>query len=883
MAADPNEGLISIASLPSPLDSAAGNVYAAPVYGFGASRKRKRHEVAVGIDGEGLNIYDIQSQTLLSSHALPPQSYLACPPTSIFCKHPISRISQRRTYLVLRNDPQDKDQRLICYTEETKRPNGLDDELSEPVKSQSVLDGGEIISVDTALIRQKKDEKPSFDLIISYRNGNVACITSDLSRVVWKHEQKPDARVSVDYTAIFDVESARKGLLQNREDVLAALQTGLAGSLASETQLLLRITRTAAKINLELYAIQGTSADQIKTRRQNLQLVLNYELPQKRSLQAEAQYYIHAASGLLYRNVDGYLEIYDLTGTIPRLQMEFGSRSEPVTGFARISSYAVQVFTGHKSIVFQTKYHAELETTELETYASYLSRRKSTSIDNVHFRPLTYLSNLATTVVLTPNNLNVLPTRNYNKPQLLDALGQGHVETNMEPYRLTGKSRHIAKEWEEWKNQVDAAVQSDNIAELENMATEALQLNPERLGSGAFNGSAFFMDFDPSYFDLDQIDNRKAIYLLSYALRSANDEEVTKGDRLIVATKSEALIKMLALTGYLNIRHVRKALIEFASFRYSNSQEPLEGDIMRAIARFDMNFQLMHDMLTLQIHWTIQDVVVALKLLVQSFETANDHSEQLALCARTANGDEQDIAMTNGDSDQYIVSESRAAENELDHAMSTLFSGLQVRSAALRIALTRLHAFPQIEVTAAMRTLMTRRELIFFINILRVELEDGGWTKRYAKVGDDQYEDNIPNAFAEIDGDGPSNQAIRAIGDMLNCAVDAIGTSGWLIGLSADQLSTEELVHQLRAEISASVEGCYEADALHTILSELDKYASSVQAPQTTSIMETEDAALPVSCRAEMPSTKGKKTKAHMRAREKSMRVGKYSIDRIRL
>lgn len=50
-----------IASLPSPLDKAHGKISAAPVHALKGLRKRKRHEVAVTVDGEGISIYNVSS------------------------------------------------------------------------------------------------------------------------------------------------------------------------------------------------------------------------------------------------------------------------------------------------------------------------------------------------------------------------------------------------------------------------------------------------------------------------------------------------------------------------------------------------------------------------------------------------------------------------------------------------------------------------------------------------------------------------------------------------------------------------------------------------------------------------------------------------------
>jgi hypothetical protein len=55
------EAPYAIATLPKPLDSENGRIHTAPVFSIRQSKKRKRHELAVGIDGEGVNIYNVLS------------------------------------------------------------------------------------------------------------------------------------------------------------------------------------------------------------------------------------------------------------------------------------------------------------------------------------------------------------------------------------------------------------------------------------------------------------------------------------------------------------------------------------------------------------------------------------------------------------------------------------------------------------------------------------------------------------------------------------------------------------------------------------------------------------------------------------------------------
>jgi hypothetical protein len=50
-----------VATLPRPIDHSTGRYVVSEVHGGTlGSRKRKRSELVVGVDGEGLNIYDVR-------------------------------------------------------------------------------------------------------------------------------------------------------------------------------------------------------------------------------------------------------------------------------------------------------------------------------------------------------------------------------------------------------------------------------------------------------------------------------------------------------------------------------------------------------------------------------------------------------------------------------------------------------------------------------------------------------------------------------------------------------------------------------------------------------------------------------------------------------
>lgn len=56
----------TITSLPRPVNQSTGRYVVGDVHGgTPGSRKRKRAELAVGIDGEGLNLYDVSINQIL--------------------------------------------------------------------------------------------------------------------------------------------------------------------------------------------------------------------------------------------------------------------------------------------------------------------------------------------------------------------------------------------------------------------------------------------------------------------------------------------------------------------------------------------------------------------------------------------------------------------------------------------------------------------------------------------------------------------------------------------------------------------------------------------------------------------------------------------------
>ena len=58
-----------LAEIPQDLTDLPGNLLAADVYAVAGSKKRKRSELALAIDRQGINIYDVSLRSMLQSYS----------------------------------------------------------------------------------------------------------------------------------------------------------------------------------------------------------------------------------------------------------------------------------------------------------------------------------------------------------------------------------------------------------------------------------------------------------------------------------------------------------------------------------------------------------------------------------------------------------------------------------------------------------------------------------------------------------------------------------------------------------------------------------------------------------------------------------------------
>ncbi|KAI9825919.1 MAG: hypothetical protein M1819_000438 [Sarea resinae] len=976
----------TLASLPHPLNAAGGKVLVQDVFSVSGSKKRKRAEVVVAIDGESVNIYDVQMPRLVTSYALPPQSSFTCPPCCLRTKPTRSSAGRRFTYVSTHSTKS----QVTLFSE--TRTDPLESESTTTATFNIPNSFSPVVHLD---IIPSTENSAAHDLLLVHERGEIQCLSGDLSQERWSRlansilslepSGQTDPNLRLDYACLTDSENSRQGLLRGREDVLAVLSEGHAVD-HHHIPILVLISHSAAHQgdNLHILSLRPNSP---------LQLLCS-RLPQSNTKNefSNPEYSLDPSSGTLYQLLDGQVNTIDLSGTLPRLAAEFRPHQIEFTSFLRLSPSSILAASSSSVGVYDLKYRslqASFSISDGSDSAADKKRKHDNFESSTPIQLLTHISKLGVAVGLAGNELVGFQVslsgsnggrRKQQTGLLVDSLHRG-IQTDeakkIQPSHdsfpgflgayITGADAAEDDSWRKAKSDLDRYASRGDIRNFERVFADQLgierdgsQLKKWKDGKSVSSGvekdktmvngvgaespadlsSEHLPDSKPLpdwKFNKDvtkrqksilkrPVDRQRALYALSKIFECTNgqdqdiqeddgDENTKSGSTLTIVFFPPNVAHWLLGTGLFSPPVLAEALHE------AEPDSPLEilpEQFVDSIVRFDPEMGFLVSLLSSPCYLGPAALVQAIRHVMRSLEFAeNPRSKQLLL----TNSDEEPL--TNGDLDQAISREAALAVEDLDLALSTLDHGSAIRGQALTLALTKLHDLPPKTITKALRRGLSRPEIIALIHLLRIELASGGWTSRYLDADFTTAEDD------DDDGDNASDHSVTLIGTLLNSALDAIGAGGWLSGGdTADAVpETEALVTFLKAEVSAALEGIEEATYLRGLLDGLLRYGKSItqgglkkavsassttaaalagpqpdaiasfvrsanNKPVTLALPTDEEGAgkfLPLGLRAEAAISRTRvgaggeiiKRSARDVGREKSMRVGKYSFERI--
>ena len=735
-----------------------------------------------------------------------------------------------------------------------------------------------------------------------HQDGETTCLSGDLSQEYWNSNsgtwtgnQKEELRV--DFATILSVDQARRALLSGREDILALLETDLDPSITSQAvpSLLILVTQNqtlkmANKSDVlcfRLFSIgtgRAESAELSITRRhRSIEEMTSIELPTPCSSGHEnMKMFLHERSGCLHQYWEKSLVIYNLNALIARIETRLDLEHE-ISSCIRLGSSLMALSSPSSMSIIDVRFtslRASQSMSKALEKPIDLQVEESNQQWPTGLRLLTYFSPLELVIGLQGRNLiscqvtgqtlSNAPSRKRTREGLLiESLGRGMKNSKHEttepitrtPPMVKSSQIGIPEEWHEKQNKLDEYANIGDVKNFDELMTAELQgftpegrsvkktrllinyalsriftVEDEQAGASVDAGLSLrvkIMMFPPKTFDYLVKARRMTLQLIESALKET--------DRMLTNTRlgSNALIEALVI--------------------FDPSLEHLE-QLFQGPDTYLSPLELVHAM-SIGIR-SIQ------KFEAQGFMKLITNGEQSLHL-------DQEVALQ-----VPIKTESAPTEPIVKAA-----------KAIVKEVINRLYGHIESDIRKALKQVLSRTELIAFVDILRTELADGGWLSRFVDA-------TLPPECSQVN----QNHQIVVVARLLNCAIDSLGTGGLILGSSTsyDMLDTGDTISYMQAEVSAALEGIEEAAYLEGLLREVLLYGRIATLPNpvdwSSKSIKVESTtgdelgnALPLGMKPEKsisltkigPGGEIQWRSARELGRLRSQRIGKYSFERI--
>lgn len=868
-------------------------------------------------------------------------------PYSLYRKGSSKTPSHRFTYASLVDSSRSDKSQLVCFHEKI-----LGDKADTTKSTFTSTVDARLLAIEVLPIAASGSSKDlTHDVLLTFDNGHATCLSANLDIVRWESDLRSlkkdeDDDFEFKYTSLATAKAVSRGLLRSREDITTSLiPSGNGADIADLTQVLCVIgTSTKKGITLSLYQIQPRSADLNSAQRSPLKELVSWflQMPMKypKIAKSALQFSIHAASGVLQAAVEEKILTYTFATIIPELSSQLAIPGLGLESFLRLSQESVITSSPQAVRILDVKYGSllalrsiDVTSTTSDTASPTKKRKISHSAEEEKavesIRLIAYHADANLVIGLLRNDIvglqwDTSSGRQRGKPDttlLIEAIGRGVAQ---ERRTLIAQTEF---KFAEHRAKLDryAAKGGKKLAKFEEVFASDLGIELDVLPvqnkrENEVNGGPLTNGVGPKIPDediraIDKDDeavsedvrkwrmptsipdhrrlqyDRYAIYALSKIFRR-NQPQGTKSHKgaLSIDFFPPNVFEWVLHTGHLTKESVARALDDSMEGTVAFSTIT-DRDIIMALVEYDPELYILSAILNQDQYLSPAAVVQVVKLLIQSLdEEPRDETTKLLTNGTASSEDEMEVDIT---------SELDAATNEIDHALSILNQGLQVRTNTLPPALTRLHKFSSSTISSTLRSTLSRHDLESLIRLLHSELRRGGWSTNY----DFADEEHTP---VEAVFDTPEDDAVAIIASLLSCSLDAIGTGAWVTSMDAStnpQQPSDEFISALLEDASETLSSFWEARYIRGLLCDFLRFASKT--PKSNKIssktaekqnkpfaVTNEDGDLPMLPLGAKPDMGVERTKAGKGGKKEerskremgmliSKRVPKYSFERI--
>lgn len=754
-------------------------------------------------------------------------------------------------------------------------------------------------------------------LLVVHQDGEVRFVSPDLQSEDWKAKVISQPAEQVEFALVLNLEQASRSLLKNREDVLAMLGSDIS---APHTHLLVLITRfsndTAPSGHESILYLRILHIELAENHLHPLKDLISLTLPEPKEHKIDrCNYSWHGANGTVFQSTPSFLAIYDLSGTTPQLINHLRMGNNSLVSSLRLSPALVAISTSKTISIVNVQYNslqAEQILDQLPKDQNTAAKHRYTMAENRVTRLLSYFSPLDLVILLCGRKLLAIQIstgmeqenrsrKRKRKGLLIDSIGRGLFftsENSQNSGLLHGLSKTLGTQlpnahdkdgWNSTKASLDSLFKNKKIEEFESIMASELKISEakDQMAQTKTEVDRFIDTASGKPPDL-----RKVHYLLSKIFLMDRirplGEEKGLNRKLKISWFPDRLCHWLINHGLLSVDYIEASLKTRGVFRGTECLKI--GAYTQALVEWDSSLKTLHSILISPVPLDAREVVHATKYLMDL-----PNSSELLNTTKL---------LTNDDVRQEDVSDQKMKFEDVDNSISsTPLDSMHETNRFLRLLLesilVRLNAFSSFILCQALKSVLLASELRSLVDLLRMELARGRWLSPYVEDGIESLHENLPN-----------NGQVCIIAKLLNCAIDSIGTGGWILGASVTDDLTEmaDTLAYMKAEISATLEGIEEATYLMGMLGEILLYGKTAEAPQVKNYPSSggnqkalhihslpvdgagiERSALPLGLKAaQRVSTMKVGAGGELMGRSrrdigklKSKMVGKYSFDRI--
>ncbi|KAJ5184213.1 hypothetical protein N7492_001829 [Penicillium capsulatum] len=820
-----------LAHLPRPLHASTGKTRIGDVYSLADSKKRKRYEVAVAVDGEAVNIYNIQTPKLVTSYAVPPQSAFSCRPCSVRRKLSKKSSVKRQTYTAATKP----ESQIKCFVEEIGSSSTAPVISSTTATITDSRSPTNFVGIIPYTVEDDSTVDP-FDILAVHEDGRVRRLSSDLKTQHWSIQHSEISKFAsshvVNTSFLVDLDDAKKALFKRRQDLAALALGDQLSSGIDEPSILLLVShpKTAGEFSVkdvivQMFAVPASFSSNATEESQRLRHLQTIHVPTPSGLKTVngkgIQWNFHSGSaGLQLSFEKGFFSI-DLSQYSASVTSQF-ILDDLFSSVMRVSPQCVIGASDSLVAVYDTQYQS--------VQRSIATRDVSSAVGISSDGPLVFISyfaKLGIAVATKGNTLIAFDLSSLNSHAgpalkrsrdglLIDAIGRGIGSSASKWDVSSKKQRH--------ENSTSLQLASPEQVEKWNQLTKSVNEATKSQNPGMFD-QAVLHYFRPSgASDLpvegQYVNPESTLFLLS---KIFTVEESAVKDQVSAASPSQLRVLLwppVTCEWLVRLRHLSPDNVEIALRRACKPRilHPLPvGSFISSLVSSDPSLKQVNLVLGGSSCISSDELAFALRYFLNQ---ARLHSSALEDTAR---------AITNGD----IATPTQELTRHLGGDMATLqdiFRGLNT-------SLIKIHTQPLSSVIHSIRSNLSRAELISMVNHLRLTLATGGFTSRSSE--------NPPTPIT-LDQITPT-LPLKTIIDLMTAAVDAVGPSGWISALptmndlgddsdsAVEAASREmELIADMKSEVSAALAGVEEAGYLKGILREYLRFADQVVTPATS-------------------------------------------------